>query len=382
MRAIRRLLAGAAVVAATVLAAPVAAHAADAVTVRLSGGGFSGAGRSFSISASYTGTYAPATLTVETAGLTDLATVFVLAYDADGTIGPNPRCTTAGTVVTCPLSASGVPGGLLAPSLYVKAKPGAERGARGAVTATVTMGATSGHATSVYTVADDVDLAVAVPGDAVPGTRGEPVGVPLEVRNLSDRPVDGVGLRLEAYRGLNVIGDFANCAYDEAVGMYCRFDERIPAGGTVVLSGPPLAVTADAAAGTLRYSATVVTGDEFDDANWFGDFRRGTGAALHLVPKAAAQRAVPAIDSNRANNLAFGSVTVAAAPSSPAPTPTAATGPGAAGGGTASGTGGGTDGGGLPITGAPVAAIAGAGLLLLVLGALGVRAARRRRFVA
>jgi hypothetical protein len=273
-------------------------------------------------------------------------------------------------------------GGLLVPALWVQAKPGAEPGASGAITATVQMGGfASGGRSATFTVAHDVDLAATVPGDAVRGERGKPVSVPLEVRNLSDRAVDGVGMRMVGYQGLQHFGDYSNCGYSTGdQEMFCRFAETIPAGGTYVLSDPALAVRTDAEAGTGRYSAIVLTGDEFDDGNYLGGLRRGTNGVLHLVPKASAARAhVPAVDSKGANNLTFGSVTIPAAPTpTPGPTPTVI--PTTATGPDGGGTGGGD--GGLPVTGAPVTAIAGAGLVLVLLGGLGFRLARRRRFSA
>lgn len=379
MTVFRRLLVGAAIVAVAMLAAPPAAHAAGTISVRMHGGGFSEAGRVFSISASFAGGgYSRPTLTVGIGEMADIATVFVLNYGPDGSIHPDPDCTTANAVISCPLTLlSG--DDLLVPSLWVQAKPGAERGATGRISAVVAMdGFTSGGHIATFTVADDVDLAATVPGDPVPGERGKPVNVPLQVRNLSDRAVDGVGLRLFGYQGLQQFGDYSNCGYTTRAGeAFCRFDETVPAGGTYVLSDPALAVSADAAAGTGRFSAIVLTGDEFDDGNYLDGARRGAKGVLHLVPKASAARAqVPAVDSKGANNLTFGSVTIPAAPSAtPTPTPTVI--PTAATGPDGGGTGGGD--GGLPITGAPVATIAGLGVLLVVLGGFGARFGRRRR---
>jgi hypothetical protein len=377
MTVIRRLLVGAAIVGAAMTVAPPAAHAAGTITVGMRGGGFSEAGRVVSLSASFAGgTYSRPALSVDTSGMTGIATVFVLNYGSDGTIHPAPNCATANAVITCPLTSLGGDA-LLVPSLWVQAKPGAERGATGRITTTVSMdGFTPGSRVATFTVADDVDLAATVPGAAVPGERGKPVSVPLQVQNLSDRAVDGVGLRLVGYQGLEQFGDYSNCGYTSRAGeAFCRFGETVPAGGTYVLSDPALAVSTDAAAGTGRFSAIVLTGDEFDDARYLDDTRRGTKGVLHLVPKESAARAeVPAVDSKGANNLTFGSVTIPAAPTpTPTPTviPTAATGP--AGGGTGGGDG------GLPITGAPVATIAGLGVLLIVVGGLAARSGRRRR---
>ena len=380
-RQVRRgLIALTAVVVAALV--PTAAYAAPpALVLTVHDGGVPEAGKWFDLSLSAKDGSSSwrldhSKLVVDTSEIADFATAWVPNFDEDGEPYPAKYCSSAGSVLTCDLGTT-YSWGL--PYLVVEAKKGAEPGRSGRITVKVTGdGIDPLVATPKITVADDVDLAVAVAETVVTGRPGQPISPPVLVTNNGDKPVDGAALRLVGYSGLQRFNNYTNCGYDKGdQQMYCRFDTVLAPGATYQLEGRPLAIRGNATPGEAAgYAAILFTGDDFDETGIMSALTKGTEGVLCLVPRPSALR-VPTTDSNGENNIAFGHVDVfdvpGGGPSSPPSTPP--------GGGSA---GSGQHGGGLPVTGLPTGAIAGAGAGLLVLGGVGFLLARRRRarFVA
>ena len=386
MSFVRRGLVVVAAVAAAALGAPSMAYAATPdLVLSVHDGGVPEAGKWFSLSLFDKGgstqwAVSHSKLVIDTSAVADFATAWVANYDEDGKPYPAKYCTPAGNVLTCELGTT-YSWGL--PSMVVEAKPGAELGSSGPIAISFSGdGVGTVTAKPKITVAADVDLAVTVSPTAVLAKPGEQVIAPVLITNPGPKAVDGAAVRLVGYDGLQRSGNYRNCGYDQGdQQMYCRFDTVLEPGATYVFGDAPLQVRADATPGkTAGYAVQLFTGDDFDDSHIFDGLTPGTAGTLQLVRKATVAKSLTT-DSNGANNLAFGRVTVLAATpegSTPASTPPVVAEPSPAGTGA-----GGAGGGGLPVTGSPVGLIAGGGVALLALGGLTFVIARRRAgFVA
>jgi LPXTG-motif cell wall-anchored protein len=331
-------------------------------------------------------------VTIDTSAAADLLT-------ATAATNPyaDPSCSTAGTITTCDLDTLASHTEFGEATMVVKATKGAEPGSSGKLTVTLAAdGIQPLVATTTITVAQQVDLAAGIAATVPEAKPGESVTPGLQITNLSDKPVDGAGIRLAVYDGLKRTGDFENCYHlSDEVEYFCRFDATLEPGATYVLDGKPTAVRATAKPGKETYSVMIWTGDDFDATGYTNGYQHGTGAPLKLVKQTAARskaQRVPSVeaDTNLGNNLAFGQITVLAGagtpPStSPSASPSASRSASPSSPGAGGGTGGGdSDGGGLPVTGTPVGLIAGAGAGILLVGVLGFVVTRRRRarFVA
>ncbi|MFC8851084.1 MULTISPECIES: cell wall anchor protein [unclassified Micromonospora] len=209
-------------------------------------------------------------------------------------------CTTAGEVITCELTDDGEDSSLL--SLAVTARPGAEAGRQGALAFTVTApGVGTATYRSTVTTGEGVDL-VAERQLSLDGEPGARVDVPLTVTNRGTKTVHGAVLYLSGSYGFTPAKRYENCEYvDPALddsSLACTFDESLAPGETVRVD-PTFGGTipADAWAPNLHHSFAVW----FTPADWaefraqhapaepFG--RKGTDAALTLVPAGGAQEA-------------------------------------------------------------------------------------------
>lgn len=332
-----------------------------------------------------------ATLTIDSAGITGIATVapyFVLDNRT-----PEPECVADGTRLTCDLGRlldMGDAGNL--PYLEVHAKPGIAAGRSGQIRVALTGdGIPPLTATQTVTVADDVDLALSAREGRVEARSGEAVALPLIVTNTGTTPVTGAAVWIRGARALQTGGGYANCWYDRDAEMYCRFDTRLEPGRSYVLLDPPLRARAGIteAGSSSAWHAELSTADELTQSGVTGGLTQGTAGQLRLAPQpeAAAHARGPATDSKRLNNLAFGVVEVLPAVTTPSTGPSASASPSASPSASASAsaspsapvsTSPAPDDGGLPITGPPAGALAGTGAGMVLLGMIALVLTRRR----
>lgn len=331
-------------------------------------------------------------LVIDATAVADFARAWVPTFQAEGDPIPSKDCAVAGAITTCTWAARTAFAGWL-PQLKVEAKEGAEVGRSGKLPITFTAdGVEALTTTPTITVAEDVDLVagpVAVRATAKPDALVE---APIEIRNNGTKPVDGVVARFTGETaGLRIAGRYTNCVYrtngDES---WCRFDQELAPGTTYRVGAPVIRTLAEPDGDDDRYSYLHLwfTADDIDEAGAVvfedGVMTPGTQGELKLEPAPATVAKRHTTDSNGANNLAFGYVTIEKASASPSPaptvtptaTPTATATPATPG--ARPGTGG-TGGGGLAITGANTAAVVGIGALFLVLGAGALMLGRRRR---
>ena len=223
-------------------------------------------------------------------------------------------------------------------------------------------------------------VALSEPGVAVAIRPGQTVPVTMGVAYNGNVSPLGAVLRVTVAEGLKLPRTFGNCWYFVAGGTdgaWCEFDRRLTMSVPYVLSS--FEVTAEA-----RISAVTIGGISVE---WRGDAPGGIEA---LAEKDAGPGTTPVTGTGGALTLEVTDklvLTQAGPPTgvvpvqlvTPPPTeaapdtaPTAPPAPPAP-----------PAGGELPITGSTTALVAGAGILLVLAGAIGVRVARRRtRFLA
>ena len=191
------------------------------------------------------------TVSVDTAGVADLATVEV---PGDLDVTEDQTCGRTGTVITCTITGPLVldAGINLLPllALQVTGKPGAAEDATGKLTFTARTDDDPATTTaSTVTVGEGVDLAgfVTKPGSAAPGAT---VDTDLRVANVGAKPVRGVVLAMLGWDPSLLAGPgFSNCTY--GLLTVCTFDDALATGTTYALSTPMrLRIPSDAAAGS------------------------------------------------------------------------------------------------------------------------------------
>ncbi|GAA3348011.1 hypothetical protein GCM10020358_64860 [Amorphoplanes nipponensis] len=226
-----------------------------------------------------------------------------------------------------------------------------------------------------------------------PIQRGETIPVVLGVTNRGTAPSAGVVVNIRVFNDLNLPRTFTNCRYytdSNLDGAYCEFDRELPVGGTYALS--PFQVSAEPKAEDFT-SSVVFQWFPKDWADKQGGIEKlagnaggpggtpeaGSGGELTLQPQ---ELPVP----EQTQRVGFAYVALKTPPTSPTATPTST--PTSAPTATPTGTvaapattppaDGGGEGGGLPVTGLNIAAVAGAGVLLLLAGVLAFLFTRRR----
>jgi LPXTG-motif cell wall-anchored protein len=343
----------------------------------------------------HAGPGAPAVLTdarivLDATGIADFATAFLPQYaPATGKITPQPDCTVAGAITTCPVEVFAATNGTwLVPHLVTASKPGAKLGRQGTLTVTLTAKEIKPLvATSTVTVAESADLG-AGPERAVETVKpGDTVPAQIEVTSSGRTAVKGAALQLLIDNNtLSPAAHYRNCEYGTKGGIFCTFDDVLKPGTTYRIAEPIYQVAPKTPAGHQTiYTEVWFTADDRADQGdeWYkGDsVTRGTGDELHLVAEPAGSGGAPVknaaelradaktTDVDFADDLVFGYVLT---PGKPRPS-TSASHPATAGHGN------GTGGGGLPITGANTTLAAGAGGLLLLVGAALFLFTRRRR---
>jgi LPXTG-motif cell wall-anchored protein len=300
------------------------------------------------------------------------------------TVVPAPGCTTKKAIITCSIvSVDGRGGHYVLPSIAVKSRTSSQPGDTGTLRVRVlSKEAAPLHGNAPVTVIRDVDLGGVSrsPGsiDAEPVGFGQLVKQPIGISNAGHFTARGVGVIFSYDPRFEPVAKYSNCGYYTAAHytqIFCKFTDRIPAGATYQLDQPMFRVRADA-----KPDVAFSFGwdfDPLDTVNAEGDawYRGhtptpGTGPELHLVPASGAatnEKDDAAkgqdFDLNGVNNMAQGWVKT---PKKASPTATQVA------------AGGETGGGGLPVTGSNAMMLAGAGVLLLVIG-VGVFFFTRRR---
>ncbi|MEV4636376.1 LPXTG cell wall anchor domain-containing protein [Actinoplanes sp. NPDC049548] len=227
--------------------------------------------------------------------------------------------------------------------------------------------------------------------------RGDVVRAPLGVISMDDRPVAGLVAQLDLDDRLDFARRYRNCWYTTDAGhdiAWCEFPGVLPAYSGRAITTPVAVAAADAEPGTLQTIGFRWQSKKWADAR--GGLKRVT--AFFAGPGAAVVRgtdgsltleklSLPTADI-RANGNFIRTTVNDEPPLDPSPTPTSTPSPTptstptptptptrSATTGPAAGVGAGEE---LPVTGTPTATLAAAGGLLLALGLVARRIARRR----
>ncbi|GAA3348395.1 hypothetical protein GCM10020358_66740 [Amorphoplanes nipponensis] len=267
--------------------------------------------------------FGPLTVTVDTAGTADVATVELFA-DFEG--AAQQSCDVAGTVRTCRISGDLElePGPNLVPllALSARARPGAATGATGKLAFTARLGAgPAATGQSTVTVGEGVDLAGTV-AEPVTVSPGAGVDTDLRVTNAGENPVKGVSLVMIGWHPSLLTGPgFRNCTYGALI--VCTFADELAPGASYQLSTPMrLKIPADAAAGSTAgavggWYTTSDFRELLDAAPGAGDEilgPQGTGPAVRLAVapprKPVARAAAGQVDTEPGNNLLVSEIVV------------------------------------------------------------------------
>ncbi|MEU7840576.1 LPXTG cell wall anchor domain-containing protein [Micromonospora sp. NPDC049114] len=249
------------------------------------------------------------TITVDRSAVADFATVTL----TDSVAG----CSQTGTTITCNLKGAETIDYVL--DLTVKAKDTAPVGKKADLTLTMaSKGRANVTATSTIEVGEGVDLKA---DDVleVSGAPGASVKAPLRVANVGDKTTNGAVLLLTG-TGLTA-AQHSNCSYLYAFGTnfaQCAMDQKIEPEAVVQLdSSSVLKIAPDAWAPGEQYGSA----EWFADGDWAaflaefpfpaGEWRKGTGAALTLVPAPTTQaRQLKQTDKDPSNNVTMITATV------------------------------------------------------------------------
>ncbi len=225
---------------------------------------------------------------------------------------PGVPCTTAGSIITCPLTANDEGSSQLL-AVTVKAAAASTPGQRGVLLFTVTA---PGMATERYratvTVGEGVEL---VTDDVITleSTLGARVDLPLTVTNRGTRTAHGLVLYLSGSYGFMPSKRYENCEYANLAAnagpLLCTFDESVEPGEAVRVD-PTFGgtVPADSWAPNRHLSFAIW----FTPADW-AEFRsqepsagpvgpNGSDEPLQLVPVGTQSRALDQTDTDPFNN--------------------------------------------------------------------------------
>jgi LPXTG-motif cell wall-anchored protein len=269
------------------------------------------------------------TVTIDTAGVQDLATVKAVELES----GDKSACPAVGTLITCTLdgpvlfAGQGSMRALLA--VQVTGKAGATEGADGRLNIAVLTGGRTPEAIppvtsspdptgTDVTIGEGVDLAGFNNTQASEVAAGAAVDTGLKVANTGTKTAHGVVLVLLGWDpSLVEARGFRNCSY--GVLTTCTFDDDLAPGTTYELSSPMrLKIPADAAAG----SRARVFGSWYEKPDFVNLFigisgdgpsglpsTDGTGPEVHLRP-VAKPAVTPGKDAEPDNNVLLNEVTV------------------------------------------------------------------------
>ncbi|MEU8133154.1 LAETG motif-containing sortase-dependent surface protein [Streptodolium elevatio] len=150
-------------------------------------------------------------------------------------------------------------------------------------------------------IASGVDLVASQNTEREGAVPGSKVDVPVSVRNVGNRPADGVTIGLWSSQGLAFSERYENCRYSDygngnVIGT-CQFDQTLEPGVTYELEKPiPLKLDADTVRGRFTYSAHAGASAAKSAAD--AGAKAGTAGALKLVKKASPQAAARELDTS------------------------------------------------------------------------------------
>ncbi|MFG3553961.1 LPXTG cell wall anchor domain-containing protein [Micromonospora sp. NPDC047557] len=242
------------------------------------------------------------TVTVGRGAVTDFASVTV----ADGA-----DCTESGPVISCKFKGAETIDYVL--DLTVKAKDSAKVGQKGDLNLTLAAkGRPSVTVMSTVEIGEGVDLK-ADESLEVSGAPGATVKAPLRVANVGDKAARNTVLLLSTMSSISPAQRYSNCSYSSEFGAnfaHCEFKQDIEPGAVLQLdASSALKIATDTWAPSTQYGS----GLWFADGDWAefladspfesGDWEKGTGAELTLVPAPTAlARQLKQTDEDSSNN--------------------------------------------------------------------------------